>query len=287
MSMGGAEVGCATNRIACVGMDWKKMDVFLLYRVFDSILPHSSPVSIKLYRTKAGEELLNAEECAEINRCYVAVAEFRTLEDSVAVYTTCDSTVLEEVGDFLDLRFVPDEVVFERPCAEAYGPKDNRQKKPGEEENEYYLRREIDLKKMFDEDEIDFEMARRYVDMSDDEDRDPAVFDVGDKVEDVAGDAAEDSSEDMNEMCRSYAARNRRKERMVAPRPEKREVGKLIAMERESDECKGFVFDPKDSRFGDLFENEEFAIDPTHPEYRRKGGLKEIVSEKIKRFKDD
>lgn len=291
-----AVFGDATRRLACVGMDWARVSVKDLFGIFNSVLAHSSSLqSVKLCKTKVGRERLGNDEvfvkrCEDgIEECYVAVAEFQDVEDSKEVYSICDGTKLEDSDLMFDLRFVPDTLELRNVCDEAFSDARGMERKFGHKarrdmEDDTDSEMESKLKKLFEQKEISFDMVSELVDMSEDEEpiaTPSSLTPASAKKDEFFGSDCEDS---FGEEYKEHKQAEKKKPRK---REAKKENIETIPRCKGSDEGDGFVFDPKDERFGALFEDNDFSIDPTHPEYKKKGALKQILDEKRKRFKDD
>ncbi|ADM12168.2 pre-rRNA-processing protein ESF1 [Encephalitozoon intestinalis ATCC 50506] len=286
--------GNPTKRLACIGMNWRNINVKDLFKIFNSILLGSSPLSVKLCKTKIGRERLGdnnifVKSCEEgrIDECYTAVAEFEDVDDSKHIYTACDGVRLGNSGMVFDLRFVPDSLDLQNVCDEAFNDdgceeKDFvvREKKEEEDDSEIESR----LEKLFKEKEINFDLVSELVDMSDDENISGLQDHLPISSENEKSKFLESSSDDFNdEISEDKEIENKKAKKKESS---KKDI-ETIPRGKPIDECDGFMFDPKDKRFEAIFEDEDFAIDPTHPEYKRKGGLKEILDEKRKRIKDN
>ncbi|AFM98933.1 hypothetical protein EHEL_090370 [Encephalitozoon hellem ATCC 50504] len=287
-----AAVGDATKRIACIGMNWAHLSMKDLFKIFNSALPYSSPLNVKLCKTRIGRERLGddntfVKSCEEgsIRECYVAVAEFEDVEDSKQVYATYDGAELGCSGMVFDLRFVPDSLDLRNVCDEVSsdGEWEEKDFRAREKDSDEDSGMGFELERLFKEKEIDFGLASKLVDVSDDEDvpsiQDELVVSPDSKRSELSESISDDFSDDFNR----EAPKNKKPKKKEA----KVEDIEPIPRSKPTDECDGFVFDPKDKRFEAIFEDDDFAIDPTHPEYKRKGGLKEILDEKRRRLKDN
>lgn len=293
--------GCVTRRLGCVGLDWGRVSMKDLFKIFDSLLPHSPPISVNLYKTKAGRKELGDSNVfvrtgARISEWYIAVAEFRDVDDSISIYSSCDGNELERSGMYFDLRFISDGVVLGNPCDEASGCS-------GYESKQFVRKSSIDLEdeddsveaelgKLFDQKEIDVDAVHRFVDISDDEtERTPLLFPTASAETDMSEAHAEEGSdgEDFNEAYGLLPGKGRGRKEVVIRERDKNKICISEAMGggKAEEECEGFVFNPRDERFGEVLENDDFAIDPTHPEYKKKSGMREILEEKRKRFKNE
>lgn len=284
----GVMIGEATKRIACLGMNWVHLGIKDLFKIFDSALPYSSPLNVKLCKTKIGKERLGdnnifIKDCKKgsIKECYAAVAEFEDIEDSKHVYSTYDGAELGCSGMIFDLRFVPDSLDLQNVCDEVFSDdgcveKDFRTKERDEEDDSGM---ESELQRLFKEKEIDFDLVSRLVDISDDENTPRLQNELVASFENERDEFLESGSDDFN----NEPSKNKK----VKKKKDKEEDIEPIPRSKLADECDGFVFDPKDRRFEAIFEDDDFAIDPTHPEYKRKNGLKEILDEKRRRLKDN
>ncbi|AFN83655.1 hypothetical protein EROM_090380 [Encephalitozoon romaleae SJ-2008] len=283
-----AAIGGATKRLACLGMNWANLDIKDLFKIFDSALPYSSPLNVKLCKTKIGKEKLGdnnifVKSCKKgsIRECYVAVAEFEDIEDSKHVYSTYDGAELGCSGMIFDLRFVPDSLDLQNVCDEVFSDdecveKDFRTKERDEEESSGM---ESELQRLFKEKEINFDLVSKLIDISDDENIPSLQNELVVSSENERDDFLESDSDDFN----NKPSKNKK----VKEKKDKKEDIEPIPRIKPTDECDGFVFDPKDKRFEAIFEDDDFTIDPTHPEYKRKSGLKEILDEKRRRLKDN
>ncbi|UYI26717.1 NUC153 domain-containing protein [Encephalitozoon cuniculi] len=288
----GAVLGNPTKRLACVGMDWTRVDVKDLFKIFNSILPYSSPLSVKLCKTRIGRERLGdnnvfVKRCAGegLRGCYVAVAEFEDVEDSKNVYSACDGVELGNSGMVLDLRFVPDSLDLRNVCDEAFGDDGYREKSFSRRTREKLEDEDTDsemeskMQRLFEEKEIDFGLVSELVDMSDDGDAPDVASHLPASAESEEDDFLESSGDELDENLRESQENAKEKDR-------KESIGAIPRI-KATDEFDGFVFDPKDKRFVAIFEDDNFSIDPTHPEYKKKGGMKEIMDEKRRRLKDN
>lgn len=305
-------MGCATRRMACVGLDWFRISVSDLFKIFDSVLSQSSPKSVKLYKTKLGRKKFGDNSTYVkkrvrdgINAFYIAITEFKSIEDSILAYNSCDGNELENSGMSFDLRFISDEIVLRNPCDEAFSCNNYVNKeftpiskdKALSDDEEMDDERETELRRLFDQKEVDFDMVHNFVDMSDDEETTRGfaslLIDSTGTRNPLAGkqdtgDEESDLEEDLNETYKSLSKKSKKKkknEKESAMEEPKKKVAKMTSNEKAENEYEGFVFDPKDVRFEALFEDDGFSIDPTHPEYRKKSGLKEVLDEKRKRVK--
>ncbi|CAG8519682.1 18680_t:CDS:10 [Acaulospora morrowiae] len=59
------------------------------------------------------EELLRKYQLERLNRYYYAVVDCDTAENAQHIYQQCDGAEFERTANFLDLRFVPDDMVFD------------------------------------------------------------------------------------------------------------------------------------------------------------------------------
>lgn len=294
---------CATKRLACVGLDWSRVSVKDVFKMFDSFLSHSSLTSVKLYKNKLGREKLG--NCCtytknkRTGRYYLAVAEFRSIEDSVLIYETCDGNELENSGMFLDLRFISDDTVLGDACDEATSCESYNEKRFVSKSRDVLKDEDTDtddleaeIQALFEQKEIDLDAVYKFVDMSDDEETKNTFKSLLTKTN--SADASpedrsdcEDSGSDFNEVYNLLLKKSSKKnEKGFAAKEPKKNAVKIASCSASKDEYKAFVFDPKDERFGVLFEDDDFAIDPTHPEYKKKGGMKDLLDEKRRRFRD-
>lgn len=291
-------LGDATARVGCFGLDWTQVTVNDLFKVFESALSYSSPRSVKLYKTKTGREKLGNSstfrkkvEEGSIQECYVAVAEFCSVEEAMSVYKFCDESWLEGTEMVFDLRFIADSIVLENPCDEAFSSENHASRSRLHDDSEDEdMERAKELKRLFEMKEIDFDAMNRLVDMSDDEDTSKGLSATQPDAPQIPVVLEEfGSEEDLNEACKELTRRSKKKSKVAEPASvehPKPNVVKMMSEEKVEDEYRDFVFNPKDERFQSLFEDAEFTIDPTHPEYKKKGGMKEILDEKRKRFRD-
>jgi hypothetical protein len=86
---------------------------------------------------------------------------------------------------------------------------------------------------------------------------------------------------DINEIAKAEKALAKKKKRSKSKLSE-REKEALAAKERDH-----FKIDTQDERFRDVFEKNEYAIDPSHPRYKGTEGMKELLEEGRRRRKID
>ena len=84
---------------------------------------------------------------------------------------------------------------------------------------------------------------------------------------------------DINEIAKAEKALVKKKKRAKSKLSE-REKEALAAKERDQ-----FKIDTQDERFRDVFEKNEYAIDPSHPRYKGTEGMKELLEEGRRRRK--
>jgi hypothetical protein len=285
-----AAAGDTQKRIACLEMNWNVLSVKEIFDIFSSFLHHSSPVCVKLCKTELGRNKLGDDnvytncEKSDIGKYYFAIAEFEDEQDAVCVYKACDGIEYENSGSFFDLRFVSEKFVVRNVCDEFPSTSASAKRKQNVEHTANGIECDYsdsesaeELKMLFEDDEIDYEKVAKLIEMSDDEE-DAIKPDYHNQKEDSNENSLPEDEDDFN----SIYAKSKKKKTFAVKEPEKKQV--VIPKADQEDECSGFVFDPLDTRFGALFEDASFSIDPTHPEYTKKGNLKEIVNEKRKRY---
>lgn len=159
----------STSRLAVCSMDWDKITADDLFVLFHSFLPSGRSIySIKIYPSEYGlermekedeigptelvstgdhsddeMEYLNKDKNSEYNqeklrqyqlnrlRYYYAVVECDCSDTAEKIYEECDGMEYEASSSHLDLRFIPQDMVFEHdptsvatvlPSAETYKP---------------------------------------------------------------------------------------------------------------------------------------------------------------------
>ncbi|XP_043259726.1 ESF1 homolog isoform X2 [Colletes gigas] len=145
-----------TRRLAVCNMDWDRIRAVDLMVLFNSFLPSGGVIcSVMIYPSEFGLQRMKEEEIAgpkeltqtnserEINdenddeegstyhmeklrqyqlnrlKYYYAVVEFDSAETANKVYTECDGTEYESTATKLDLRFIPDDMEFDRTPKET------------------------------------------------------------------------------------------------------------------------------------------------------------------------
>ncbi|KAM0671900.1 hypothetical protein CWI42_040370 [Ordospora colligata] len=282
------------KRIACLEMNWKILSVKNIFYAFSSFLHHSSPVCVKLCKTELGRNVLGDDDVytngdnTDIRKYYFAIIEFKDVQDAICVYKACDGIEYENSGTFFDLRFISEKFVVRNVCDEfpstGTGGCAKRRLNAVYTANGMecdYLDSESteEMKMLFEDNEIDYEKVSMLIEMSEDEE-DEIKRDNYIQKEESNDDELLEDEDDFNSIYTK--SKSKKKKISVAKEPGKKQV--LIPKANQDDECTGFVFDPLDERFEALFKDDNFSIDPTHPEYKKKGGLKEIVNEKRKRY---
>lgn len=293
--------GHATKYFVCVGLEWENITAAALYKIFDSVLPYSEPKYVKIFVTNYGKQLLNKEEAEyDKKKCYVALAKFRSVEDAIQVYNYCDNISIENTKMVFDIRFVDNDKSFEECVDESYSSNDYnhnefiRKLKFGNDEDNI----RADKISKISLDDVDYEIASKYIDMSDDEETpQKIVFESESEEEDKKSVDEIDSEEDMNKMVlaglkkKNKEVRKQEKEEsdnksevsiqeVKKSKKTKKSKKKKRKSEEEEDD---FKFNEKDERFGEIYDDDDFAIDPTHPAFKEKSGLKGIIEEKKKR----
>ncbi|PPR05690.1 hypothetical protein CVT26_008931 [Gymnopilus dilepis] len=71
-----------------------------------------------------------------------------------------------------------------------------------------------------------------------------------------------------------------------AEKQKKRKKGKKGKTEEDNEAQEDFVMDVKDERFKALFENHQFAIDPTNPHFKKTKAMSALLEERQKRLRD-
>ncbi|KAL2917909.1 pre-rRNA-processing protein esf1 [Polyrhizophydium stewartii] len=151
--------GDETRRFAVVNMDWDHVKARDLYKVFDAFRPKSGILhSVKIYPSEFGKERMaleaaqgppksifrSAEERKssrakadkgdegeefdpvqlrkyqlERLRYYYAVVECDSVATARAIYQACDGSEFESSANFIDLRYVPDDMTFDDAPTDA------------------------------------------------------------------------------------------------------------------------------------------------------------------------
>lgn len=139
-----APLGDASRRLAVVNMDWDLVKAVDLFQLAHAFKPSTGLIlSVKIYPSEFGKERM-AKECLEGPprelfdeveevsagerevdeqklrkyqlerlRYYFAVIECDTVDTASAIYRQCDGTEFESSANFIDLRFIPDDVHFD------------------------------------------------------------------------------------------------------------------------------------------------------------------------------
>ncbi|XP_074845469.1 ESF1 homolog [Carettochelys insculpta] len=131
-----------TNRLAVCNMDWDRLKAKDLLALFNSFIPKGGVIfSVKIYPSEFGKKRLKEEElqgpvellsipeeAAEQDWIYreklrdyqfkrlkyfYAVVECDSPETANKIYEECDGLEFESSCSFVDLRFIPDDVVFD------------------------------------------------------------------------------------------------------------------------------------------------------------------------------
>ncbi|EGI59846.1 ESF1-like protein [Acromyrmex echinatior] len=145
-----------TSRLAICNMDWDRIRAVDLMILLNSFLPSSGLIhSVTIYPSEFGLQRMKEEEINgpselknevirsedeieddneegskyhmeklrqyQLNRLkyYYAVAEFDSAETANKVYTECDGIEYESTATRLDLRFIPDDMIFDQKPEEV------------------------------------------------------------------------------------------------------------------------------------------------------------------------
>jgi len=135
----------ATRRLAICNLDWDRVTATDLFVLFNSFKPRDGVIqSVKIYPSDYGLEQMAKEESLgpvelkddeedtgnmegsefsteklrqyQLNRLkyFYAVLECNSPETAEVLYEECDGTEFELSGNVLDLRFIPDDMEFDR-----------------------------------------------------------------------------------------------------------------------------------------------------------------------------
>lgn len=183
-----------------------------------------------------------------------SVAEFTEVEAAFNAYDICDGCEIEGTHHIFNLSFVPDAVVLPAPveeCFECSGFIPHRKQHSNPETMLESTERIQSLIEEIPEEIRATCQEAMHQDKPADEDKNK----LGNKEKDKPSDKEENS------------------------------LKTAILKERNADELDGFVFDAKDPRFADLYEDQDFLLDASNRLFAAQKESIEIVDEKRQRMK--
>jgi len=325
------KVEWTSKRLAVCNLDWEKMTAEDIFVALESFKPEEGQiVSVEVYLSDFGAEQLNYEEAhgpklpepsKNVNesdesdnedakpeairayqfdrfRFYYAVVAFDSDETANAIYENCDGVQYQSSGLALDLRFVPDEMEFDKTRLRDQCLPDSvnlRKYKPNHFQSSVTqsnvkldwdnsdFHRQKKVQKAFEDDANLDDLTGLIASGSDnDEERDEE-----DEGASLLLSAVATSNVYTNKSRNDEDYEMEAEKEPKAPKKKSKLKMKLVTKKKRklADMATNLPANLDDTRFSSLYSNSEFAIDKTNPHY--KGGVlaDRQVQEKIRRKK--
>lgn len=277
-------MGGISHRLAVVDLDWENIGASEIYRLVNVFVPKENIKKVVVYKTKLGKVELDREEKegppvilahkkSENNdamvreyikrkmKYFYGVVELETEEAARELYTQIDGLEIEETHNYIDVRFIPNELEIDDEMVEeitepskyikkipinslySTNPKIHWDEDPA---------RERYLKDLFDKD-FDLKIADNLIDASDDEEK-QAYYKSMLLPENTTGTPSEKKPKGTH------------KEHAPAETSVDNEDIKIEENYSEEESSETILLG-EDERFAKKMHNPDFTVDVTHPAY--------------------
>ncbi|TBU04158.1 hypothetical protein CWI36_0804p0010 [Hamiltosporidium magnivora] len=283
------DYGISTKRLAVLNLDWdfiKPEDIFFQFKSFlnseDELisvnfckksnekddLPEIGTIKVDGKEEKDKDQMQLRKYLLEKRKCFMVVAEFRDVLAAERIYEICDGLELEESMNYYDLRFLPDNFKLENIIQIVTNTSNYEYCKVPRSlvfqnkikyEWDVDIKRENFFKKLFEQEIMDERLANKLIDISDENSN---QFSNENKIDEPHKNSLETKNNISVKKIKQKEKKN---------------------IENKKSKKSEFIFNPNDERFVSIYESRDYAIDVTHPNFRKsERGLKEILKEKRK-----
>ncbi|KAI6205516.1 ESF1-like protein [Aphelenchoides besseyi] len=299
-------------RLAVCNLDWERMTAEDVFMALQSFKPKTgSMLSVDVYLSDFGREQLDYEqkkwpEIAELptesirayqmDRCrmYYAVVTCDSDKTANAIYEACDGFEYMNSGIALDLRFIPDDMEFDKDrlrdsCApntvnsKRYTPKHFRSAivktaaKLEWDDGDFHRQRKI--QKAFNED-ADLDEFSNLIGSGSEDEEDESNTNAAQELFSAAG---------IMPIVDEYKSQSKSTVKTKKPKAKTSQLAKAKQQKRKklSEATAKLTTDMDDNRFSALYTNSAFAIDKTNPHYKNTVLADQQVAEKRRRKAQD
>ncbi|KAI6173361.1 Methionine--tRNA ligase, cytoplasmic [Aphelenchoides besseyi] len=313
-------------RLAVCNLDWERMTAEDIFMALQSFKPKTgSMLSVDVYLSDFGREQLDYEQkngpklpskpkktedsdedneelptesirAYQMDRCrmYYAVVTCDSDKTANAIYEACDGFEYMNSGIALDLRFIPDDMEFDKDrlrdsCApntvnsKHYTPKHFRSAivktaaKLEWDDGDFHRQRKI--QKAFDED-ADLDEFSNLIGSGSEGEEDESNTNAAQELFSAAG---------IMPIVDEYKSQSKSTTKTKKPKAKTSQLAKAKQQKRKklSEATAKLTADMDDKRFSALYTNSAFAIDKTNPHYKNTVLADQQVAEKRRRKAQD